>query len=392
MKSTDKKSIRNKSENEIIESRIRNAVEHASTGNFGDVLERCDNLKGVIPMEKNRRSNTKKHLSIAAAFVILVTAILGITFLQKPKAVSLVSLDVNPSIMLEVDEDNRIDDVTAVNEDGKKILGDMKLENTDVDVALRALVGSMLENGYIDELANSILVSVDDTNATRAAELEQHIVSELDKILTDNIDSSNVIGQVMHDDDAALSALAEQFGISKGKAEYINSIIDDNPQLTFEKLAPLSINDISLLISENKQVSAPKNVDQKGVASEKAYIGRDKALENALISIGVAKTDIRNIEVDLDYDNGRMIYEVDFDYGTVEYEIDIDAKSGEIIKTSKDTNNDITVPATNVTQEKNNNDLDNIYDHDDYHDNDHDDHDDHDDDHDDHDDHDNHDD
>lgn len=356
MKSTDKKIA-----DKMIEHKIKTAIEHASDGSFEDVLKRCDNLEGVIPMENAKRNNTKKYLSFAAAFIILVAAIFGIVTMQKPKTVSLVSLDVNPSIMLEVDEDNKIDDAIAINEDGKKVLGDMKLKDTDIDVALRAIIGSMLENGYIDELSNSILVSVDDSDATRAATLEQHIVSELDKILTDNIDSSNVIGQVMHDEDTALTTLADKYGISKGKAEYISSIIEDNPRLTFEELAPLSINDISLLVSKNNHASVPESLDQKGAASEKAYIGRDKALTNALSSLGISQNSVRNVEVDLDYENGRMIYEVDFDYGTYEYEIDLDAMSGEIIRTSKEASDDYTSVTSSVSQ------------------NDHDDHDDHDD-------------
>lgn len=143
--------------------------------------------------------------------------------------------------------------------------------------------------------------------------------------------------------------LSDKYGISKGKAEYISSIIEDNPRLTFEELAPLSINDISLLVSKNNHASVPESLDQKGDASEKAYIGRDKALANALSSLGISQNSIRNVEVDLDYENGRMIYEVDFDYGTYEYEIDLDATSGEIIKTSKEANDDYTAVTSSVS-------------------------------------------
>lgn len=335
MMSKDRKAI-----DKSIENKIKTAIEHTSSGNFEDVLMRCENSGGIIPMEKAKRNNAKKHLALVATFAILLTAVFGLIFLQKPKSVSLVSLDVNPSIMLEVDEDNLVDEAIAINEDGKKVLGNMKLENTDIDVALRAIIGSMLENGYIDELSNSILVSVDNDDSERAADLEKHIISELDKILTDNINSSNIIGQVIYDEDAALTSLAEQYNISKGKAEYINSIIEDNPQLSFEELAPLSINDISLLISENKQVAAPEKVEQKGTASEKAYIGNEKAVSIALSSLGISQNSVRELESELDCEDGHMIYEVEFDYDIYEYEFEIDASSGKIIKTEKDLNDD----------------------------------------------------
>lgn len=323
----------------IIEGKIKTAVEHASSGDFDHTLQICRNTKGVIPMEKTKRNNTKKYVGIAAAFVFILAAVLVISVLNKPKSVSVVSLDVNPSVMIEVDEKNKVDDVIAVNEDGKKIIGDMKLKNTDVDVALRALIGSMLENGYVNELANSILVSVDDNDKARAVELEKYLVDELNKILSSNINSANVIGQVLTDDDQAIEKLAREYGISKGKAEYIESIIEKNPDLTFDKLAPLSINEIDVLLS-SKKIAKPENIVHKGTVSEKAYIGRDAALEKALAKVGATKNQVKGIEVDFDYNNGRMLYDVEFILGQYDYDVYVDAKTGEIVKVAKDLDDD----------------------------------------------------
>lgn len=344
MKSTDKKH-----ENEILENKIKAAVEHASEGDFEDLLERCDNLKGVIPMENKKRNNTKKYVSIAAAFVILVAAIFGITSLAKPetKSVSLVSLDVNPSVMLEVDEDNTVDDVIAVNEDGEALLADLKLKGKSIEEALKIIVDAMIESGYIDELANSVLVSVDDENAERATELEKQLIDELDKLLNSAIDSASVVGQVVEEDDA-IAELAEKYGISKGKAEYIASIIEKNPDLTFEELAELTINEIQVLLSSDK-VAVPEKLDCKGEASKKAYVDADAALSTALAEVGATKDEVTDIDINFncrrgghrhDYkghkNQGPMLIEVEFTFNGYEYEIDIDAKSGEVVDVEKE--------------------------------------------------------
>ena len=49
---------------------------------------------------------------------------------------------------------------TPANADAVAILDGMDLTGAKVDVAMNAIVGSMLTNGYVDELANSILITV----------------------------------------------------------------------------------------------------------------------------------------------------------------------------------------------------------------------------------------
>ncbi len=58
---------------------------------------------------------------------------------------------------------------------------------------------------------------------------------------------------------------------------------------------------------------------------------RDAALRHA----GIDESQARDIDVDLDRDNGKLIYEVDFNSGNTEYDYDIDAETGEVISVSK---------------------------------------------------------
>ena len=44
---------------------------------------------------------------------------------------------------------------------------------------------------------------------------------------------------------------------------------------------------------------------------------------------------VTDVDVDLDRDNGKLIYEVDFNSGDTEYDYDIDAETGEVISADK---------------------------------------------------------
>lgn len=60
-------------------------------------------------------------------------------------------------------------------------------------------------------------------------------------------------------------------------------------------------------------------------------ITEDQAREIALAHAGIAAEDATFINLQLDYDDGRKIYEVEFYSGDTEYNYEIDAQTGEII-------------------------------------------------------------
>ena len=62
----------------------------------------------------------------------------------------------------------------------------------------------------------------------------------------------------------------------------------------------------------------------------------EEALEKALQHVEL-KNQIDFVKkVELDYENGRKVYEVEFTKGGVEYEFDVDANTGAILDFEKD--------------------------------------------------------
>lgn len=308
-----------------IEAKLKSALQKATPDILDDILEGCDREKGqVISMEKRKNKKLSRILSIAAVFVLLIAGVFLYKNFTGSDAAALVSIDVNPSIELEVDADERIIIARALNDDGKKVLSGMKLEGTDLNTGVNAIVGSMLKNGYIDELRNSVLVSVSGDGSIDTAALEAKLMQEVSSALDG---AGAVVAQNLDDIDDDTRKLAERYGISVGKAAFIEKIIELNPTLKVEELAPLSINELCLL-ANGKEIGGTL---YSGSTSDKAYIGAERAKSIALSHASLAETAVFDLDCELDYEYGRMVYEVDFDANGAEYEYEIDAKSGDIL-------------------------------------------------------------
>lgn len=324
-----------------IEAKLKNAVSNAAPDVLENILRACDQKKGtVIEMEQKTNTNKGKNkalrvcAAIAAAAAMLVMGVLigrgsGHTLpLYAADIAAIISLDVNPSVELRVDATEKVLAAEARNADGEAVLAGMELAGTQLNVAVNAIVGSLLKLGYIDELANSILISVECMDGTDAKALESKLVAEVEAVFAQSpVGSGAILSLNVSDADDALSAKAGEYGITVGKAALIEEILQGNARYTFEELAGLSINELNLLA---KNVSLT-HINSVGQASDKAYIGADAAVEAALKHAGVARADATGLEVELDCENGRMVYEVEFDAANAEYECDVDAETGEIV-------------------------------------------------------------
>ena len=325
----------------MTEKRIRKAFEHVAPDHLNDVMEQCNaqkqQQKGKILSMTNKtpapkRSRLPRILAAAAALVLLLTgtAVYGLN----TRVCATVALDVNPSIELNVNRRERVVSVSPINNDGKQILGDMDLTGSDLQVAVNALVGSMLRQGYLSELSNSILISVDSSDPSESAALQERLTQEVAALLDTNSFSGAVLSQTVTTD-AELSSLAEQYGLTPGKAQLIRRITESHPQHTFEDLAGLSVNELNLLLSSAPNAaesSTSSAVSSTGRASDRAYIGSEQALSIALTAAGLTESEIVHPEIEMDYEHGRMIYDVEFKASGREYDCEIDALTGEILK------------------------------------------------------------
>ena len=322
-----------------LNEKLRQAYEHAVPDVLDAVLSDCNEQKGrVVSMTTEKKKNAWLRPLIAAAACLCL--LLGGGFGLKSYRVNhmvdaMVSLDVNPSVELQVNQKERVLNVKAMNEDGRIIVGDMDLSGSSLDVAVNALIGSMLQNGYLNELANSILISVDNDDPVRGADLQARLSAEVDRLLQTDSFSASVLSQTVVRS-SELQQMAEQYGITLGKAQLIQDILSRSTLHTFDELAPLSINELNLLLS--KETAAATQVTVVGTASEKGYIGEAKAKTVALERAGVTESELLFCKVELDTHQGAMVYDVEFTTDSYEFDCDVNAKTGEIVKFEKEYN------------------------------------------------------
>ena len=317
-----------------IEERVKSAFTSRVPDVLDNILSECD-LQGersiTMTTKKSKNVIFKFAVGIAAALVLVFAGVLGVrSYRANYSVASTISLDVNPSIEVKTNQKEIALEVNALNEDGRTVIGEMELEGSSIDVVVNALVGSMLRNGYLNDASNSILVSVYGENGDRSLTLQEKLTGEITELLNTDTFNGAVISQTITPDNE-LQTLAETYGISLGKARLIREVIAQRPECSYRELSELTINELNLMSKING--IDLNEVQIVGSASEKSYIGVDKAKEVAFSRAGViSESNVSKLEIEMDHEHGVMIYEVSFVYNDYKYNYDIDACNGAVLE------------------------------------------------------------
>ena len=394
--------------NEKMEQRLAAALEKTAPDDVSGVLSRCEAWKGtVINMETKKTTKRRWTSLIAACLAVMLLG--GGLFYQRANAVaSVVSLDVNPSIELKVNRSEKVLVCTPLNEDAKAILADMSngadLKGAKLDVAVNAIVGSLVRNGYLNSISSAIMISVEDKDTARAEKLQRELTSTVDGVLQTSEAKAAVLTQTLTQD-AGLTQQARENSISTGKAALVNRVLALNATLKFDALAKLSVEELKDL-AEAGAPAMPIGKEAAACAAEQyagttaldsvtaevdseldespahyevelhtawgefeylvdAYtgnvlsgqknlltaastpsetmkptapsgavqdIGHAKAKSIALNHAGVSENEAYDMEIELDDEDGTLVYEVEFKSGGMEYSYEINAASGAILK------------------------------------------------------------
>ena len=237
---------------------------------------------------------------------------------------SVVSLDVNPSIELKVSKSEKVLVCTPLNEDAKAILADMgdgaDLKGAKLDVAVNAIVGSLVRNGYLNSISSAIMISVEDNDTARAEKLQRELTSTVDGVLQTSEAKASVLTQTLTQD-AGLEQQARKNSISTGKAALVNRVLALNPALKFDALAKLSVEEL-------------KDLAEAGAPA--MPIGMDAARTAAEEYAGTTAVDSVTAEVDPELDESPAHYEVELQTAWGEFEYLVDAYTGKVLSGQKD--------------------------------------------------------
>ncbi len=389
--------------NEKMEQRLASALEKTAPDDVSGVLSRCEVRKGTVSSMKANHTIKKKWATlVAACLAVILLGGGGVLYQQANAAASVVSLDVNPSIELRVSRSEKVLACAPLNEDAKAILADMgggaDLKGAKLDVAVNAIVGSLVRNGYLSSISSAIMISVEDKNTARAEKLQRELTDAVDGVLQTSDAKASVLTQTLTQD-AAREQQARENSISTGKAALVNRILAINPALQFDALAKLSVEELKDLaeagapampIGKDKALSIAAAAFSRDIADEIRYsevdaeldespaqyeveitgqkgeeieykidaytgtileskretedkasaaqptasgdIGHAKAKSIALNHAGVSESKAYDMEIELDEEDGMLVYEVEFKSGGMEYSYEINAATGAIVK------------------------------------------------------------
>ena len=393
-----------------IEQKLAQALEKTAPKDIQGVLSRCEERKGTVVFMNQKKKSRRLSGLIAACLMVAILGGSGFYYQRVCAVASVVSLDVNPSVELTVNRGERVISCTPLNEEAKEILADMgagaDLKGAKLDVAVNAIVGSLVRDGYLSSISSAIMISVEDKDTVRAEKLQRELTSTVDDVLQTSASKAAVLTQTLTQD-AGLAQQARENNISTGKAALVNQAIALNGGLKFAELAELSVEELKDLIEAGApgmpigtdkamdlaaaafgKVSAAKmaysavdpeldespahyEVEIKSQSGEEfeykldAYtgaileskrevedgaetpavqpsrpeppaavqdIGYAKAKSIAMNHAGVKKDAVYDMEVELDEEDGTLVYEVEFKSGNMEYSYEIDAVSGAVLK------------------------------------------------------------
>ena len=311
--------------NKKMEQRLAAALEKTAPDDMSGVLSRCEARKGtVIPMTTKKTVNRKWTTLVAACLAVMLLCGGGVFYQRANAVASVVSLDVNPSIELKVSRNEKVLACVPLNEDAKAILADMSngadLKGAKLDVAVNAIVGSLVRNGYLDSISSAIMISVEDKDAARAEKLQCELTSAVDGVLQTSEAKAAVLTQTLTQD-AAREQQARENNISTGKAALVNRVLTINPSLKFDALAKLSVEEL-------------KDLAEAGAPA--MPIGRDAAAYAAEQYAGTTASDSVTAEVDSELDESPAHYEVELHTAWGEFEYLVDAYTGKVLSGQKD--------------------------------------------------------
>ena len=239
-----------------------------------DSKEEGAKMEKVLVRRIERKSTSlgfKTVMQLTAACVALVLLVGGIFYYRGNLMVdSLVDLDVNPGIELLTNQKNRVLEAYATNGDGDKVLSGMDLQNVDLQVALNAIVGSMVQQGYMTKDTKGVLVTVQNKDQKKADNLRKLVVKEMEIALSTEDMNAAVFHQVISSQNNNASAFARKNNISLGKAVFVLNLANKASSLNAKELAKMKISEIAKLVAD-------KNIDIRDIIE---YDSDDSLWEN----------------------------------------------------------------------------------------------------------------
>jgi len=164
----------------VVEIRGKQAAVLSDDGHIVKVKNQNYVIGQVIELKKSIKGKILFPSAVAVAAVAVFTfGMVGVSAYAYNTPYSYVSLDVNPAIEFTLNRFDAVIDVTGVNDEGKEIVKELKLEtmsNKKVDMVIAQTIQEIEEKGYFDgELEDGIVISTSAKDMDKADALAEDL-------------------------------------------------------------------------------------------------------------------------------------------------------------------------------------------------------------------------
>lgn len=188
-------------------------------------------------------------LFVPVLICLILIAVISMPQSSSQETLAYVSFDINPSLELCLDENYKVIQTIAYNEDAKKMLTHVKLEG---ETFQSAVIKLLQDRQYLQYLQNGILeVGVFSDNQSMSTQLETTLNTLLTKHLTNTQFHCSQVDQETHHK-------ASSHHTTAGKYQLIETILSYTDKYTFEDLNKLSIQKLYTILYQFNQEEVPE--------------------------------------------------------------------------------------------------------------------------------------
>ena len=255
----------------------------------------------IVPTRRPPRRRWGRAVGALCAMLLLV---LGLGLFLQLHTAAIVAIGEEPDVELSVNRFGRVLDARGRSEAGEAILAGLSLKGEGLDDAVEQVAWSMADRGYLD--GSDVPVSVDGGDWKYNRELEEEAQEALEDVLEDWGGGGHaVIAPVDPEDDGT--------GGDDGLSGAAPSAVPTPAPVTTATPQP--------------RPSAPA-----ATTGGSGLLSSEEAMATALAHAGVSASDATFDKVELEEEDGTMVYQLEFCGGGVEYDYKVDAYTGAVRK------------------------------------------------------------
>ena len=215
----------------------------------------------------------KKKVILSVVLLTLIIILLGIyLFINKKDnknvldnvVVSTITLDINPSIKIELNKNNQVINIISLNDDAKDILI-TNYKGKEIKEIINNITDKLIDKGYAKE---ELVILLGVSGSVESEEIKEMLAN---KLTEKEISYDIIIPEIT---DSAIK-LAKEYNITESKASYIEETINKYSELKIEDIKNMSIKDISDKVKELESSKEEEKKEENTISNNTVAINNN---------------------------------------------------------------------------------------------------------------------